>query len=249
MTYTILKYKVAAPKPHLFIGSKIRGMLGYALKEEVCINPSYRCKGCFAANECTFYDMYEKSNTTHYYRLDFDLYEKRYKFSIYLFGILQQQKDAISKAMMKVLFPYGTVEVKSKTKKIKKYKTVPKVIKLTFITPLRIKKQNRFVKKEIGITELLRSIHKRAKDLGVEKLPILPLENEGIVVSQNFRYQELVRRSNKQNTTMKMGGLMGEIVISDMGKEAYRLLKLGEIIGVGKATVFGLGKIKIEEIA
>jgi CRISPR/Cas system endoribonuclease Cas6 (RAMP superfamily) len=47
---------------------------------------------------------------------------------------------------------------------------------------------------------------------------------------------------------MNLGGLMGEILINNADKEIYRLLKLGEVIGVGKSTVFGLGKIKVEEI-
>ncbi len=42
---------------------------------------------------------------------------------------------------------------------------------------------------------------------------------------------------------------MGEMVISNLSKEAYDLLKTGEVIGVGKSTVFGLGKIKMEELA
>jgi leucine dehydrogenase len=35
------------------------------------------------------------------------------------------------------------------------------------------------------------------------------------------------------------------LTISDIDEESFNLLKLGEIIGVGKQTVFGLGKISI----
>ena len=34
-----------------------------------------------------------------------------------------------------------------------------------------------------------------------------------------------------------------------LGKECYEVLKLGELLGVGKQTVFGLGKIKMEELS
>ena len=44
---------------------------------------------------------------------------------------------------------------------------------------------------------------------------------------------------------MQFGGVMGEMWISDIDEESFNLLKLGEIIGVGKQTVFGLGKISI----
>jgi CRISPR/Cas system endoribonuclease Cas6 (RAMP superfamily) len=39
------------------------------------------------------------------------------------------------------------------------------------------------------------------------------------------------------------------MIISNLNQEVYDLLKIGEVIGVGKSTVFGLGKIKIEELA
>ena len=47
---------------------------------------------------------------------------------------------------------------------------------------------------------------------------------------------------------MRLGGMMGEIEIDNLSQECYNVLKLGELIGVGKQSVFGLGKIKVEEI-
>ena len=44
---------------------------------------------------------------------------------------------------------------------------------------------------------------------------------------------------------MQFGGLMGEMWISKLDEESFKLLKLGELIGVRKQTVFGLGKISI----
>ncbi len=46
---------------------------------------------------------------------------------------------------------------------------------------------------------------------------------------------------------MKIGGVLGEITYDDIDEKSYQLLKLGEIIGVGKQTVFGLGEIEIEK--
>ncbi len=59
---------------------------------------------------------------------------------------------------------------------------------------------------------------------------------------------ELTRRSNRQNTTMNFGGLVGSLEIRGVSKECMELLQLGEIIGVGKQTVFGLGKIETEDM-
>lgn len=47
---------------------------------------------------------------------------------------------------------------------------------------------------------------------------------------------------------MNLGGIMGHIKIKNLNKESYEVLKLGELLGVGKQTVFGLGRIEVEEI-
>ncbi len=249
MTYTKLTFDIKAPKPYLFIGSKMRGLLGYALKDEVCINPTMLCEGCFAQKECTFYDMYEKVNVTHQYRLDLKLDSEKYKFSILLFGSLQKDVHRIKQAMLNALKIYKEVETKEKTKELKSHKKIPHIIKLEFVTPLRIKKQNNFAREEIDLADILRSIYRRERELNAEAYEPLRMDEHYTVVMKKFHYQELIRKSNKQQTKMNMGGLMGEMVISGISSEVYRLLKLGEVIGVGKATVFGLGKIKVEELA
>jgi len=247
MTYTILTFKIkSAPKPYLFIGSKIRGMLGYALKEEVCINPTLKCEGCYAAKECVFYDMYEKQNITHKYRLDFKLYSNKYKFSLLLFDDLQEYARSIEKAMLRALREYEKVVIAQKQKVFKKKEKHSSVLKLTFLTPLRIKKQN--ASEKIGLEDILHSIHKRNTYIHAKKYNVLSIEKEYKIITEKIHFVELKRRSNKQNMSMKMGGLIGEMVISGVGQEVYNLLKLGEIIAVGKSTVFGLGKIKVEEI-
>lgn len=247
MTYTKQTYEIQAKKPYLFIGSKVRGGFGYALKEEVCINPSFTCKDCFASKECIFYKMYELQNVTHDYRLDFKLESEKYKFSLLLFNELQEHKKLIQTAMLRSLSYYKEIEFKEKAKKLKAKNFSP-IIKISFLTPLRIKKQNRFATDDIELLDILVSIKKRYQALHKLSDEKLDISQNFKVVSKNFRYQELVRRSNKQDTKMNMGGLMGEMIISNIDKKTYELLKLGEIIGVGKSTVFGLGKITIEEI-
>ena len=247
MIYTKQTYEIKAKKPNFFIGSKVRGALGYALKEEVCINPTFECKDCFAAKECIFYQFYETQNATHNYRLDFKLHSDKYKFSLLLFAGAQKHKDALHSAMIHSLKEYKQIEFKEKTKNLKEKKH-SKIIKLEFLTPLRIKKQNRFLIKDVELLDILLSIYKRNLELKKQPYKRVKIETNYKVVSKSLRYQELTRRSNKQNTKMHLGGLMGEMVVSGVSKEVYDLLKLGEVIGVGKSTVFGLGKIKVEDI-
>ena len=168
MTYILQKYKINAKKPYLFIGSKVRGALGYALKEEVCINPSFTCKDCFSAKECIFYRMYEEQNIIHNYRLDFKLESDKYKFSLLLFEDAQNHKDSIKKAMLKSLEHYKEITFKEKSKKLKT-KEFSSIIKLSFETPLRIKKRNRFATDDIDLLDILVSIKKRYQ--GLKNLP------------------------------------------------------------------------------
>lgn len=248
MIYTKQTYKIKSKKPYLFIGSKIRGGFGYALKEEVCINPAFECQGCFAAKECLFYKLYELQNTTHPYRLDFKLYSKKYKFSLLLFNELQKEHEVIHKAMIHSLQHYKKVKFKEEQKKLK-IKKMPKVIKIELLTPLRIKKGNRFATNDIDLLDILLSIHRRKEALfGKDNQEFMIAKNYKIV-SKHLYFQDVTRRSNKQKTKMNLGGLIGEMVVSGIDKQVYELLKLGEVMGVGKSTVFGLGKIKIEEVA
>jgi CRISPR/Cas system endoribonuclease Cas6 (RAMP superfamily) len=45
-----------------------------------------------------------------------------------------------------------------------------------------------------------------------------------------------------------MDGVVGEIAVLGLDRRSYELLKLGEIIGVGKQTVMGLGRIVVEDV-
>jgi len=61
-------------------------------------------------------------------------------------------------------------------------------------------------------------------------------------------YKPLLRKSGRQNKRMSMDGIVGEIALSGLDERSYELLKFGEVIGVGKQTVMGLGRIEVEEI-
>ena len=52
--------------------------------------------------------------------------------------------------------------------------------------------------------------------------------------------------SNEPKTIDKLDE---EIEFKNLNKECFEVLKLGELLGVGKQTVFGLGKIEMEELS
>ena len=259
-------------KPPFFIGSQVRGAFGRALKSVSCINSSYKCDGCFAKDSCLYYDFFEKKNTYHGYRLDFEIGAEIYDFGIVLLGSASKQLPYIASAAYMMLKKYGLGKDRIKYEQFDMFVngvaclkddniSLPKDyvrefnfdggdgdVQVEFVTPFRIKKNNIFLRNDnICLRDILNSIYQRR--LGVFGLDheALPFEIKGEIVKKDLRYVELARRNNKQNATMNLGGLVGSLDIKGANKECIGLLKLGEIIGAGKQTVFGLGKIGIKE--
>ncbi len=86
MKYHKIEVKIDSKlKPPYFTGSMLRGTFGYALKKVTCINPSYNCEGCFAKDNCLYYDFFEKQNSFHPFRFDVKLGSENFNFSLYLF--------------------------------------------------------------------------------------------------------------------------------------------------------------------
>jgi hypothetical protein len=257
----------------IFIGSTIRGSLGYALKNIVCINPKRVCEGCFVSNKCLYFDFYEKKNSFHNYRFEVNFKQNNYDFSIYLYNNLDELPyllSAIHKMATDVGFSKDRVKIDIKTIQINDVdvymdnnfhisnikpkivtiseddREIKKDLMLIFDTPLRIKHNNLFAKNDIDLEHIINSIHKRYSELsGLEKSKSRPISYDNI--TKSIRFFELQRFSNRQNTSMQIGGIMGYMEIKNFDINGYNLLKIGEIIGVGKQTVFGLGKIRIED--
>ncbi len=121
-------------------------------------------------------------------------------------------------------------------------------ILVRFVTPLRLKRDNRFIRdKELELKDVINSIYQRKQKLENKELKKLDFKPKGDMLRKELKFVDISRYSNRQQTKLKIGGLMGEMQIKDIDEKSYKLLKLGEIIGVGKQTVFGLGKIEVED--
>ncbi len=274
LTYHKLEVKVSPSKrlPLAFIGSTLRGAFGVSLKKVVCINPSFFCEGCFAKDNCLYYDFYEEKNRAHQYRFDITLNPKEYSFNLYLFeqatrklpyilsavhmmftrqGIgVNREKLPISSIMCddKIVYKderFDLKEIKPQTFKIEE---IPQKLTLFFKTPLRMKYQNRLLKQKPPLESLLYSIQNRLseiKDLPKTKLSFEPRYREK---RAQVRFLDQTRRSNRQKTKLQIGGIVGEIEYERIDEKSVILLKLGEILGVGKQTVFGMGKIAVKDL-
>lgn len=264
--YSVIDIKSQFVMPYEFIGSAVRGALGVALKKVVCINPSFECNGCFAKDNCVFYDFYESDFAK--FRLKISL-NPQLDFKIILFEEKIKEAPFIISAVYKALKEMGITKNRIKIDnfvilynnqivydgefrkfendalefEINEYK---KDFTLKINTPIRIKQNGRFVKNDLSLDILLRSINHRFLKLTnqkIQKLPFIPKYEE---VYKNLYFKELTRFSNRQKTKMNLGGVMGEIIYKNVDENSYKLLKFGEVIGVGKQVTFGLGDIKVD---
>ena len=264
-------------KSSYFTGSMFRGAFGYALKKVTCINPSYRCENCFAKDSCLYYSFYEEQNIIHNYRFEIELGTNNFDFGLYIFEDTTKELPYILSALEIMLSKNGLTKNNYTFNDIKividstiVYKnqsflninilptyfqldTTYQDVKIKLQTPIRIKKDNKLLKDNIDIEDILRSINQRYMKLvdnkDIYKLNYTPNYTPNYTNQLKELYHKpLLRNSNRQKSKMNMDGIMGEIIIKGLDKESYRLLKIGEIIGVGKQSVMGLGQIKLEEI-
>ena len=251
-------------KPPYFIGSQIRGAFGYALKNIV------KEKGL---DDNLYNKFFEQKDVIHQYRFDIRLGLQCYEFSFYLFedacdevyNCISAFHEMITKVGLgknnntyekfeiyvnkKRVYKNGNLEFfDDYTKRFKEPKYKKEII-LRLETPLRIKKDGKFVLDEnIELESILNSIYQRSVALQNKEFEKLPFKPKYKIKSKNIYFNDVKRFSSVQNTSMQFGGIIGEIWISNIDEQSFKLLKLGELIGVGKQTVFGLGKISIGAI-
>ncbi len=253
-----------------FVGSMLRGVIGHALKRVMCINPSYRCEGCFALENCLYYSFYEEQNSAHNYRLGIGLKPNSLDFSLYLF---EEAIDSVAYIISTIVKAFEEIGVGKEHVKMRVAsicfnqhciydgdgtvhlnRVIPNVLEidrfcqemqLQFLMPLRMKQQNKIAGKHIELHALINNIHMRyCKIKGMPSRP-LGYRVRGDITKSSMKFVEVQRYSNRQKTAMNLGGLMGNMTIEGLDKQSYLYLKIGEIIGAGKQTVFGLGSYKI----
>ncbi|MGA2403994.1 MAG: CRISPR system precrRNA processing endoribonuclease RAMP protein Cas6 [Syntrophobacteraceae bacterium] len=78
--------------------------------------------------------------------------------------------------------------------------------------------------------------------------PLLTLAQSIVVTNDELHWYDWERYSARQKETMKYGGLRGNMTISGNVAPLLPCLRLGEVVNVGQATTFGLGRFKMEVI-
>jgi hypothetical protein len=129
-------------------------------------------------------------------------------------------------------------------------------LRLRLLTPLRLRVRDDLQARlsfELLVRNLLRRVSMLMEAHGGGRLE---LDYRGLieraaqvqVLSSRLRWWDLGRWSNRQQTSMKQGGMVGEIEFGAGWEEFLPLVVAGELVRVGNGTSFGLGKYEIEEI-
>lgn len=135
------------------------------------------------------------------------------------------------------------------------YKNISK-IKLKFITPTRLKYNNKItsnIEFHIIIRNLLRRISALSyfhcdKYFDVDYKNIIENSKNIKLISSNIKWYDWSRYSTRQKSKMHFGGFIGEAWYEGPLEQFIDYLLLGSEIHIGKNSTFGLGKYEVELI-
>jgi len=123
---------------------------------------------------------------------------------------------------------------------------------VNFLTPTRLKFNNdltidftfrMLVFKMIRRVLELAHFHVPNAAIDWEFHPLLVAADAVKILHRDLRWVDWERRSNRQQTEMLMGGFVGEMVLEGDLSPFEELLRICEVVHVGKGCVFGNGKM------
>jgi hypothetical protein len=130
----------------------------------------------------------------------------------------------------------------------------PDRLTLNFLTPTRLKHQGRWTFEGPPFAVLIKALLGRVSSLSYFHCG-QPFETDfrGLIdqaatvriVHSETRWEEWSRYSGRQQQRIEMGGLVGQVTYEGDLSDYHPLLVLGELIHVGKGTVFGNGQYRI----
>lgn len=264
LKYAFLSVDGIDIKPtNIFTGSAIRGCFGYALKQVVCPFINLKCDNCPKSYNCIFYKIYENKNTTPNVR--FEVFQNSYDFKFFMFEemckiipyfiVAFENMQSTELGYKKEKFKFkrillnGKIIYEDRVLLTKEFRSLnfrsnfkENNIKVNLKTPLRIKQDGKIVTHSLNLEKFLKGIkwHYNSIKKIDEKLNYTPKFKE---FTQNLKFVDFDRYSNRQRIKHEFGGVVGELKVFDLDDEGIWLLEIASIIGAGKSTVFGLGSI------
>ncbi len=126
---------------------------------------------------------------------------------------------------------------------------------IDFETMTRLKFEKRFVQ-TVEFHVLVRNLLRRLsslyyfhhdRELSLDFNSLIRKAEDVVIAVDHSRWEDWERYSNRQGKRMNLGGIVGKVEYRGEWHEFSPLLKLGELVHVGKAATFGMGKYKIVE--
>ena len=68
------------------------------------------------------------------------------------------------------------------------------------------------------------------------------------IAAADVHWQDRERWSQRQQTSMKLGGIVGRLVLEGELEPFAPLLRAAEVVHLGKGATFGLGKVVVEPL-
>ena len=304
----------------IFLGSTLRGALGYQLKRTVCITEHRDCSKCIVVEKCSYPYIFESAISTSKkkrcqripqpflltlpplkpgakpgtYRnfvlgnkLEFvlTLMGKAITYLPYLIYSIDQMGKIGFGIEQKVRFELLTVDtlgekfrvydsLKGQMEEIRdtsilleeimcRYNqilyfnnTKQNKVKLDFISPTRIREGSSLQDSfdfNLLITNIVRRLQILLEFYGQDqwepKTDFAELAKKVKLKSSQLEWWDFRHYSNRQNSHLKLGGVIGKIEFeAENIAQLLPLLAVGELLHVGTATSFGLGKYNIIDI-
>ncbi len=125
---------------------------------------------------------------------------------------------------------------------------------LTFLTPTRIKDQNRLTK-DMSFALLMRNLLRRISILTdlctgnpfqADFRELIRKAGEVRTVESRLHWYDWKRYSARQKDSMKLGGFLGSITFRGDLTPFFPFIRMGEFLHIGKACTFGLGRYNVE---
>jgi hypothetical protein len=130
---------------------------------------------------------------------------------------------------------------------------LPNRITLRFETPTRLRYGGHLTDK-LEFHVLIRNLLRRLTALAIHHCDFIPEVDHRALIRQaeavatrtaNLRWMDWERYSARQDARMTLGGFVGAVTFEGDLAPFGPLLRLGEIVHVGKGTSFGLGKYRM----
>lgn len=128
------------------------------------------------------------------------------------------------------------------------------VVQLELLTPLRLLR-GRHPLRSFSLPDLARNLNLRLAVWGHyhQDLPWAPrwefLEADARVarvVQDETRWESVVRYSARQQSTLRLGGLIGRVTLGEISPDLLALLRAAEVLGAGKGGTVGLGCVRVK---